>query len=39
MQCLDDEMRIILFEQQLAFTELVLEAVPAAFAFVCLIAI
>lgn len=41
MQCFDSEVRVILFEQQLAiaFTEMALEAVPAPFPFVCLIAI
>lgn len=41
MQCFDSKVRVILFQQQLAiaFTEMALEAVPAPFAFVCLIAI
>lgn len=41
MQCFASEVRVILFEQQLAiaFTEMALEVVPAPFLFVCLIAI
>lgn len=36
MQCFASEVRVILFEQKLAiaFTEMVLEVVPAPFAFV-----
>lgn len=41
MQCFASKVRVILFEQQLAiaFIEMALEAVPAPFPFVCLIAI
>lgn len=40
MQCFASEVRVILFERvAIAFTEMALEAVPALFLFVYLIAI